>query len=438
MMTVRLGIHFVLPRGVCTILFAAALFAGTGAMGQAGNPTSSANPFFGSVTAQPRSDETLKLSLDDAVSRGLKNNLGLKEAENDEKTVHADKSEALQQFLPTITLKGAIGLYQHDLAAQGFGPGAFSKFSGMFPGGKLPTGISLITKDDLTESQVQYSQTLFSGPVIAGWKAAGSAQRAAHFAKMTARGEVVQQVATAYLHAIAASSEVDNANARLAQDQLLLDHAHAAHEAGVASNIDELRARVQLQAQQQVLLYAQNTLEKDLILLKREIGIDPGQKIALTDSAPYSDLAEQTPEEVRAIAYKNRQDYQNAAEQGSDLQGHSQYLARTATANAGVQQLLRDEHGKWGGDSWEFCRRGHALHTAVREAGIRGQEDASRGAVRGRECGASGSAQPHRRTGAVGTAGRWRIGEADRSGEVECRAGHPRVERRDGPRECRG
>ena len=158
--------------------------------------------------------------------------------------------------MPTITLKGAIGVYQHDLAAQGFGPGVISKFAGLFPGGQMPTGLSLITKDDLTEGQIHFSETLFSGPVIAGWKAAGAAERAAHFAKMTARGEVVQQVATAYLHAIAASSEVDNAKARLAEDQVLLDHAHAAHEAGVVSNLDELRARVQLQAQQQALLYA--------------------------------------------------------------------------------------------------------------------------------------------------------------------------------------
>src|ERR1039457_7193510 len=150
MMTVNARQHLGLPRGVCTALCAAAFLASTGAIGQAGNPTSAANPYFGSVTAQPRTDETLKLTLDDAVNRGLKNNLGLKEAESDEKTVHADKSEALQQFLPTITLKGDIGVYQHELAAQGFGPGVISKFTGLFPGGKVPTGISLITKDDLT------------------------------------------------------------------------------------------------------------------------------------------------------------------------------------------------------------------------------------------------------------------------------------------------
>ena len=156
---------------------------------------------------------------------------------------------------------------------------------------------------------------LFSGPVIAGYKASRAGEKAAHFAKMSARDEVVQQVATAYLHAIAASSEVDNAKALEAADQVQLEHTQAAHQAGTAANLDELRARVQLQAQQQALIEAQNSLEKDLILLKREIGVDPGQKIVLTDPAPYSELAAQTPEEVRAVAYENRQDYQNLQNQ---------------------------------------------------------------------------------------------------------------------------
>jgi outer membrane protein TolC len=377
MVIVKLAQHFGLPRGVGLLFCAALLLEGTGTWAQAGNPTSSANPFYGSVTVQPLSDEALKLSLDDAVSRGLQNNLGLKEVENDERTVHAEKSEALQEFLPTITLKGDIGVYQHDLAAQGFGPGVISKFTGLFPGGKVPAGISLITKDDLTEGQVHFTETLFSGPVIAGWKAAGSAERSAHFAKMTARGEVVQQVATAYLHAIAASSEVDNAKVLLAEDQVSLDHAHAAHEAGVAANLDELRARVQLQGQQQALLYAQNTYEKDLILLKRETGIDPGQKIVLTDPAPYSDLAEQTPEEVRAIAYKNRQDYQNIQNQVVTYRAlHNVYRAQrlpTLVFNSYYGTSTVNGAGTHG----NFVAMGTLSMPLFREAGIRGNEDAS-------------------------------------------------------------
>ena len=151
--------------------------------------------------------------------------------------------------------------------------------------------------------------------MIQGWKAARAAERAAHFAKMTARGEVVQQVAVGYLRAVADESEVENAKALVEQAQVFEDHAHEAHEAGTAANLDELRAKVQLQSQQQALIVAQNQQAKDLILLKREIGIDPEQAIELTDPAPYSDLAEQTPEEVRATAYQNRQDYQNLQNQ---------------------------------------------------------------------------------------------------------------------------
>ena len=298
-------------------------------LAQSANPSSASNPFFGSVTLSPASDEIVKLSLDEAIGRGLKNNLGLKEAESGEKIYRGEKNEALQEFLPTITLTGDTGVYQHNLAAQGFGPGVIGKFAKLFPGGKLPPGFTEITHDTLTEGQIHLSQTLFSGPVIAGWKAAGAAERSAYFAKMSARGEVVQQVATAYLHAIAEASEVDNAKALEQEDQVLLRHAQAEHEAGTASNLDELRARVELQSQQQALIAAENALEKTLILLKREIGIDPGQKIELTDQAPYSELAAGTPEEVRATAYRNRQDYQNLQNQQVEYKAiHAAYRSQ--------------------------------------------------------------------------------------------------------------
>ena len=142
MMVVNLGQHFVLRRSVGLVFCAVVFLAGAAAGAQAPNPTSAANPFFGSVTAQPLSDETLKLSLDDAVQRGLENNLGLKEAENGEKTVQGDKNEALQEFLPTITLTGDTGVYQHNLAALGFGPGVISQVRWLFPGGRCPRSLA--------------------------------------------------------------------------------------------------------------------------------------------------------------------------------------------------------------------------------------------------------------------------------------------------------
>lgn len=365
----------VLRTAALPALLAAITLAAPAALhAQAQNPSSVVNPFWGSVTAHPATDDVLKLSLEDAVRRGFDNNLGLREAEAGEKIYHAEKDQALQQFLPTITLVGDTGVYQHNLAALGFSRDLVTK---IFPGGKVPAGLSFITRDTLTEGQLRFSQTLFSGPVIAGWRAAGAAQRSAYFAKMTARGEVVQQVATAYLHAIAAASEVDNAGALERQDKVQLDNVHAAHLAGTAANLDELRARVQLQTQQQALINAETTYFKDLILLKREIGIDPGQQIALTDPAPYYDLATDTPEEVLAVAYKSRQDYQNLQNQVIGFKAvHAAYRSQrlpTLSFNGyyGVSEVTGvGSHGN-------FVAQGTLKLPLFREASLRGDTDAA-------------------------------------------------------------
>jgi outer membrane protein TolC len=361
---------------VIALAAAALACAGVQLHAQAANPTSANNPFYGSVTAHPVTDETLQLSLDDAVSRGLDTNLGLKESENSEKSIQGQKLQALQEFLPTVTLTADTGFYQHNLAAQGFGPSFLTGFAKLFPGG-IPGSFSFITKDTLTEAQLHFSQILFSGPVIAGYKAAGAATKAAHFAKMSARGEVVQQVASAYLHAIAAASEVDNAKALEQQDQVLLSQAHAEHEAGTASNLDELRARVQLQAQQQVLIAAQATADKDLILLKREIGLDPGQKIVLTDRTPYSELAAQTPEEVRAVAYKNRQDYQNLQNQAVEYKAiHGAYRSqRLPTLSFSGNYGITDVSGI--GSHGTFTAEGTLSFPLFREARLRGDVESA-------------------------------------------------------------
>ena len=366
--------HLVLWRAAVPVFLAIAAWAcaGEAAYAQSPNPTSATNPFFGSITSHPATDETLKLSLDEAVGLGLKNNLGLKQAENGEKALLGQKNEALQNFLPTITLTGSTGVYQHNLAALGFGPGVIAEFAPLFPGGKIPAGLSEITRDDLTDGQIHYSQMLFSGPVIAAFKAAGAAEKAAHFARISARGEVVQQVAAAYLHAIAASSEVDNAKALEAAARVLFNQAHAAHEAGTVAHLDELRARVQLQAQQQALIAAENSLEKDLILLKREIGIDPGEKIALTDPAPYSDLAAQTPEEARDVAYRNRQDYRELQNRAIEFKAiHAAYRSqRLPSLSFGGYYSVSEVTGV--GAHGNFAAVGTLSVPLFREARLRG------------------------------------------------------------------
>jgi outer membrane protein TolC len=312
---VRLRVGLVLQTALLCLAPVCAL-AQTGGLpsNPSPNPSSVSNPYYGSVTVAPVTDVVLRLSLDDSVQRGLTTNLGLKEAEQNEKSLHGQEAEALQYFLPSVTLTGATGYNEFNLAAFGFGPGILDKVGSLFPGLNF-NNISFITRADITTGQVNYEQTLFSGPVIDGYKAVKAAERAAYFGKESARGEVVQQVATAYFAVIADQSEVENAKALMDADEVLLDQAHAKHEAGTVANLDELRARVQFQQQQQVVLADENRREKAEILLKREIGIAPGQKILLSDPAPYHELTTQSPDELKTVAYANRQDYQNLQNQ---------------------------------------------------------------------------------------------------------------------------
>ena len=358
--------------------FALLVLTGVAAAAVYGQNSSSAeNPFWGSVTAQPATDQTLQLSLDDAIRRGLETNLGLREAESGEKNIHGQRNVALQEFLPTITLVGDTGFYQHNLAALGFKQSQLKNFASLFPGGAVPAAFPTITHDTLTEGLIHFNQTLFSGPVLSGWKAANAAAQAAYYQKMSARGETVQQVANTYLLCVADSSAVDYANANVAQAQVLYDNQHEAHLAGTVAGLEELRAKVELQTQQQTLIVAQNALDKDLILLKREIGVAPGQKVTLTDPSPYSDLEERPLAELMSIAYRSRQDYQNLRNQSIGFKAiHAAYRSQRwptlkFTSYYGTQTVATiGTHGV-------FMATGTLSVPIFREADLRGGEDAS-------------------------------------------------------------
>ncbi len=61
-----------------------------------------------------------------------------------------------------------------------------------------------------------------------------------------------------------------------------LDQAASNHQAGTAPLLDELRARVDYQTQQQTLIHTQNQFEKDKIALARTIGLPLDQEFTLT------------------------------------------------------------------------------------------------------------------------------------------------------------
>jgi outer membrane protein TolC len=276
-----------------------------------GNQSSATNPYYGSVTSVAQTNETMKLTLDDAIRLGLENNLALTIARDQQKTASGERLQRLNSLLPNITLEGQNGVHQYNLEAEGFRGGLLAQFPG-FPAGETLNFVPVVT---VTQGQVNLSQTLFDMTSIEQYRAAKVGESAAFYNMQSSRGLVVLNVATAYLQALSARAQLDYAQALLKTDEVTLNQAVAEHEAGTVARLDELRARVQYQTQEQAVTADANNFEKAKIALEREIGVPAGQVVELTDTSPYAELEAKPIAEARQEAYANRQDYQSMLQQ---------------------------------------------------------------------------------------------------------------------------
>jgi outer membrane protein TolC len=276
---------------------------------QTANQSSAQSPYYGSVTTVKPTDGVKPLTIDEAIGMGIEHNLALIEAREQEQSVKAQSLESLQSLLPTVTAQADSGAHQINLAALGFSTSLLGKSAALFPDFNL-SSFQTVVKVNVTDAMVKYSQTLFSLANIDRYRAAKQNEVAAYFNKQSSRGLVVLTVGNSYLQTLALGAQVDNAHSLLQADQVLLNQAVAEHQAGTAANLDELRARVQFQTQEQAVISAEVNFKKAKIALNREIGLPAEQEIQLTDTEPYADLAIMNIDQAKEVAYRSRQDYQ--------------------------------------------------------------------------------------------------------------------------------
>jgi outer membrane protein TolC len=265
-------------------------------------PGASTFQFAGGVTVEQATPGALPLGLDEAIDRGVKHNLQMLLDTQTERSVRGQISTVAYELLPNLKATAYTNAEELDLAALGFKESTLLKFG--LPAGSVP----LIVKLDTTDAQVSADQVLFNLPDFYLYSAAKKAANVVSFNLLNTRGGVVQAVGTQYLAALADQAQIANAQALLTADQEVLRQATLSHDAGVGVNLDVLRARVQLQTEQQVLVRAENTFAKDKIALDRLIGLPAGQELTLTDTVPYAELAEQPLEQVKEVAYRRRKD----------------------------------------------------------------------------------------------------------------------------------
>lgn len=270
-------------------------------------------PFSGSVPEGKATAETLPLSFADAITRGLRNNLGLLLQSDASLAARGQRWQELSHLLPNLSAAISENVTQTNLEAEGLRFPGFPKIIGPF---------------GFFDARLYLTQSIFDLHALARERGASSNERAARYTYNDARNMVVLAVGNSYLLTLASAARRDTAEAEVQTAQALYNKASAQQSAGVVPAIDALRAQVELQARQQQLISARNDYAKQKLTLARVIGLPPGQEFNLTDQAPYEPFVPMTLEQSLQRAYSTRPDYLAAAEK---VQA-AEYFRRAATA----------------------------------------------------------------------------------------------------------
>ncbi|MGB6973788.1 MAG: TolC family protein [Terracidiphilus sp.] len=290
---------------VCVLALAGlatALAAGQAARAQtapqAQGPT--AESFNGSVTQGTATPGVMNLSLDEAMQRGLKSNLGLLLSGMETAAARGERLSQLQSLLPEVDFDAHEAVMQTDLPAQGLRITGFPTIIGPF---------------GYTDLRASLSWSLVDVKSLREFLAAKHNLRAAQLSAEDARDLVVLTVGNAYLLVVADETEVASVDAQVKTAKVSLDQADANHEAGTAPRLDVLRAQVDYQSLEQKRIAAQDELEKDKLALARTIGLPLEQRFELTDRAPYAAFDKIDVEKAIAEAEANRKDLAATVEQ---------------------------------------------------------------------------------------------------------------------------
>ena len=319
-----------------------------GALQQLSAPTgqslSSPTPdsFKGSVVEGKATAGVLDLPLDDAIARGLRQNLGIILQSTNQQNARGQQLEQLQALLPTVTGDVSIEVQQINLAAFGL------KFPGLNP---------IIGPFQTIDFRAYLTQKLVDVPALENYIAAKHNFAAARLTAEDARDMVVLTVGNAYLLCIADASRIAAVNAELATSKVSLDQATDSHDAGISPRLDVLRAQVDYQNEQQSLISATNQLAKDKLALARVIGLPLDQAFRLTDTEPYAALDSLDPEAAFAQAVKNRKDLAAASEQVA--------ANREQMTGAFATQLPTVKASGDFGDLGETVNHSHGTYTAT-------------------------------------------------------------------------
>ncbi|GFO62755.1 TolC family protein [Geomonas paludis] len=260
----------------------------------------------------------LVLSLDQAITRGLKTNLSAVLARSRMDEAEGTRERRLAAYLPHLRIETPFAWQTRNLRAQGIS----------FP--NSPAVVGPFTSYDF---RIYGEQSVLDLQSYHAIKAAEEEQKARRADYQDARGEVIRLVTVQYLNAAYAQARVATARSRVQTSEVLEKLARDQRAAGVADGLDVLRAQVQLANDRQNLLATGNNAQLALLALARSVGIDLGTPITLTDQLSFKPLDPPQIEQGIQAALESRPDYRSLFAQRASLEeqakaSRSRYLPK--------------------------------------------------------------------------------------------------------------
>ena len=238
-----------------------------------------------------------KLSLREAIGRGLSYNLGGIGLGNNSMQAHGQMRVARSSLLPNLNGSFKEVNQQTDLAAQGL---------------RTPFIPQIVGPFNYFDLRATLNQTVADLAAWNNYRSAAENMMAAQMAQRDARDLVVLAVGGAYLQVIAAQARVTSALAQVDTAKAVYEQTKQRREVGLNAQIDVNRNLVEYQTQQQRLTTLQNDLAKQKINLLRIIGLPAGTPLELADDVPFSAAPAVTYDDAVRSALETRSDLKSA------------------------------------------------------------------------------------------------------------------------------
>src|SRR5215470_17009394 len=263
-------------------------------------------PYAGSASSTSGLPFDGKLSLRDAIERGLGYNLGpvglneaLLQARGLDKVT---RSTVLPNIAATVTEVSQ----QINLQAAGL------RITRSITGFPFPAVVGPFNYIDF---RARLTQTIIDLTALNNYRSAQHIVRANEFSLEDARDLTVLAVGGAYLQVIAAVAKVEAARAQLETANALYKQTAEQRSVGLVAQIDVNRSQVEVLTQQQRLVSLQNDLSKQKINLARLTGLPPSDAYDVTNEISFSLLAPLSIEDALKQAMEQRADLKSAVAQ---------------------------------------------------------------------------------------------------------------------------